>query len=385
MSALFPTYARWGIHPVKGQGAELVDASGTTYLDFVAGIAVCNLGHCHPKVNQALKDQVDKLWHVSNLFEIEQQEKVAKCLTDNSVADYAFFCNSGAEANEAAIKLARKATGKHKIVSFQKSFHGRTLGSMSATGQEKVHEGYGPLLPEFTYLPFNDEEALTKTMSEDVAAIMVEVIQGEGGVVPMTPSFARHIGSICEKYNCLLIIDEVQTGIGRTGTLFAYEQYNLVPDIITLAKGLGNGFPVGALLGQESLVDYFQPGSHGSTFGGNPLAMAAVNAVLEEVTNDSFLQSIKEKGEWLIKQLIELSNELDEIVEVRGMGLMIGIECKHEVGPMIASLREKHLLVLQAGPNVMRLLPPLIVKEEQLKQALQLISNVLKANATVVK
>ncbi|WP_100373535.1 acetylornithine transaminase [Bacillus sp. FJAT-45037] len=378
MSALFPTYARWEIEPIKGEGAVLIDRSGKEYLDFIAGIAVCNLGHCHPAVNEAVKEQVDKLWHVSNLFHIEAQEKVAKILTEHSVCDHAFFCNSGAEANEAAIKLARKATGKHKIISFQQSFHGRTLGSMSATGQKKVHEGFGPLLAEFSYLPFNDVEALKEAVTSDVAAIMVEVIQGEGGVKPMTDAFAYELQRLCDEYNCLLIVDEVQTGIGRTGTKFAYEHYGLSPDIITLAKGLGNGFPVGAMLGKKELAAYFQPGSHGSTFGGNPLAMAAVLAVLTEIFETNLLQDVQNKGDWFIKQLSQFANEVDEIIEVRGMGLMIGIECKHEVAPILSTLRNAGLLVLSAGPTVIRLLPPLIVSDHQLEKAFLMIKNVFE-------
>ncbi|MDV2885681.1 acetylornithine transaminase [Alkalihalophilus pseudofirmus] len=385
MSALFPTYARWQLEPVSGEGALLVDSSGVTYLDFVAGIAVCNLGHCHPKVNQAVKEQVESLWHVSNLFQIKQQEQAAKTLTDYSVLDKVFFCNSGAEANEAAIKLARKATGKHKILSFHQSFHGRTIGSMSATGQSKVHEGYGPLLSEFEYLPYNDENALSDAVDSEVAAIMVEVIQGEGGVTPMTQAFADKLKEVTELHGCLLIIDEVQTGIGRTGTLFAYEQYGLSPDIITAAKGLGNGFPVGAMLGKEHLTPYFQAGSHGSTFGGNPLAMAAVNAVLKEVVTENLLEDVTKKGKWVINELIDFSKKMDEIVEVRGKGLMIGIECKHEAAPLVAALREQKLLVLQAGPNVLRLLPPLVVTNEQLEQAVEAVKNVFKSSTLLTQ
>jgi acetylornithine aminotransferase len=377
MSALFPTYARWEIKPVKGIGTKLIDAAGKEYLDFIAGIAVCNLGHCHPKVNAAVKKQVEQLWHVSNLFKIEGQEKVAQLLVDNSVGDYVFFCNSGAEANEAAIKLARKSTGKHHIVSMKNSFHGRTLGSMAATGQDKIHQGFGPLLTEFTYIEMNNPTALEEAVTKDTAAIMVEVVQGEGGIRLMSEEFANALTATCEKYGCLLIIDEVQTGIGRTGTVFAYEQFDLSPDIITLAKGLGNGFPVGALIGKETLKEAFSPGSHGSTFGGNPLAMAAAEAVLTEVLNPTLLESVRTKGEWFKAELEKSLQSLPFVEEVRGKGLMLGIACQIEVAPIIEACRDKGLLVLPAGPKVLRMLPPFVVTEEELKTAVEIITNVL--------
>ncbi|WP_088103551.1 acetylornithine transaminase [Halalkalibacter urbisdiaboli] len=377
MSALFPTYAKWDVKALKGEGALLIDEHGKQYLDFVSGIAVCNLGHCHPKVNEALKAQVDTLWHASNLFHLEGQEQVAQLLTEQSVGDYVFFCNSGAEANEAAIKLARKATGKHKMVSLTNSFHGRTLGSMSATGQDKIHQGFGPLLSEFTYVPLNDSAALKEAVTEETAAVFVEVVQGEGGVRLMNQEYADALAALCKEMNCLLIIDEIQTGIGRTGTRFAHEQYQLSPDIITLAKGLGNGFPVGAVIGKAHLKSSFEAGSHGSTFGGNPLAMAAAKAVLDEVFQDSFLQDVKVKGQLFLTQLEEALKDCDLIEEVRGLGLMVGIECKEEVASLIQACREKGLLILQAGPKVIRILPPLIATKEQLQQAVDIIKEVM--------
>ncbi|MFC0557716.1 acetylornithine transaminase [Halalkalibacter alkalisediminis] len=379
MSALFPTYARWNIKPEKGIGSTLIDESGKEFLDFISGIAVCNLGHCHPKVTEAVKNQLDQLWHVSNLFQIKGQEKVAQLLVDHSVGDYVFFCNSGAEANEAAIKLARKSTGKHHIVSMKNSFHGRTLGSMAATGQDKIHQGFGPLLTEFTYIEMNNVNSLKEAVTEDTAAIMVEVIQGEGGIRLMTEDFAQALNVICEQYGCLLIIDEVQTGIGRTGTAFAYEQVGLDPDIITLAKGLGNGFPVGALIGKEVLKEAFNPGSHGSTFGGNPLAMAAAEAVLNEVFTESLLQSVQTKGQWFKAELENSLHSLPVVEEVRGKGLMMGIACNIEVAPIIEACREKGLLVLPAGPKVLRLLPPLVVTDQELKKATEILTDVLTA------
>ncbi|MCM3759858.1 acetylornithine transaminase [Alkalihalobacillus oceani] len=379
MSALFPTYARWDVTAEKGQGATLIDKEGNEYLDFIAGIAVCNLGHCHPKVNAALEKQLHSLWHVSNLFQIEGQERVAQLLVDHSVGDYVFFCNSGAEANEAAIKLARKATGKHHIVSMKQSFHGRTLGSMAATGQEKIHAGFGPLLTEFTYVTLNDEDELAQAVTEETAAIIVEVIQGEGGVLPMSKEYAEKLGQLCEQHQCLLIVDEVQTGIGRTGTAFAYEQLELSPDIITVAKGLGNGFPVGALIGKKELKEAFSPGSHGSTFGGNPLAMAAAEAVITEVFTSEFLADVQQKGAFFKHNLEQTLGSFSIVKEVRGNGLMLGVACHVEAAPIITECRERGLLVLPAGPNVVRLLPPLIVKQEELEKATGILAEAIAA------
>lgn len=369
MSALFPTYARWDVTPVEGNGAILVDDKGKEYLDFVSGIAVCNLGHCHPKVTKAVEEQLHKLWHVSNLFQIEKQEKVAKLITDHTVGDYVFFCNSGAEANEAAIKLARKATGRNEIVTLRQSFHGRTFATMTATGQEKVHQGFGPLLSGFTYVDLNDTAQLEQAVNEKTAAVMVEVIQGEGGVRLMDESYAEALKEVCATYDCLLIVDEIQTGIGRTGAAFAYEELGLSPDIITLAKGLGNGFPVGAVVGKKELKDAFSPGSHGSTFGGNLLAMAAAEAVLQEIFDPTFLKEVKEKGESFKRTLEQKLQNASIVKEIRGKGLLIGIECNVEVAPIITACRNEGLLVLQAGPNVVRILPPLTVTKEQIEKA----------------
>ncbi|KHF38418.1 acetylornithine transaminase [Halalkalibacter okhensis] len=378
MSALFPTYARWNITPVKGIGSKLIDADGKEYLDFISGIAVCNLGHCHPKVVSAVEEQMKKIWHVSNLFQIEGQEQVAKHLVDHSVGDYVFFCNSGAEANEAAIKLARKSTGKHHIVSLTNSFHGRTLGSMAATGQDKIHQGFGPLLTEFSYIEMNDTHALKNAVTDKTAAIMVEVIQGEGGIRLMSEEYAEALKAICDQFGCLLIIDEVQTGIGRTGTAFAYEQLALSPDIITVAKGLGNGFPVGALIGKEHLKEAFSPGSHGSTFGGNPLAMAAAQAVLTEVFNPKLLKSVQENGEWFKLELEQKLGKYSIVEEIRGKGLMLGVACQMEVAPIIKDCMEKGLLVLPAGPKVLRILPPLVATKNELERASEILVTVFQ-------
>ncbi|MED4164204.1 acetylornithine transaminase [Halalkalibacterium halodurans] len=377
MSHLFPTYAKWDVTITSGKGTKLYDNQGNEYLDFVSGIAVCNLGHCHPKVVAAVEEQLHSFWHVSNLFHIPIQENVAALLTEQSGMDAVFFCNSGAEANEAAIKLARKATGKHEIVTFTQSFHGRTLGTMSATGQDKIKTGFGPMLETFHHVPFNDIAALKQVVNEQTAAIVLEVIQGEGGVNLIDPEFAASVNHVCQEHGILLIVDEIQTGIGRTGTAFAFQQYELTPDIITVAKGLGNGFPVGAMLGKQHLIDAFSAGSHGSTFGGNPLAMAAAQAVLTEVFQPNFLQAVQEKGKQLLSGLNEALSGLEIVKEIRGNGLLVGIELQEEGAPFIKQLREKGLLVLNAGPNVIRLLPPLVVTSEELHEAVTQLKEVL--------
>lgn len=376
MSKLFPTYNRKKITFVKGQGSYLIDDQNNKYLDFLSGIAVCNLGHCHPTVANALHNQIDTLWHVSNLFTNEKQEKVAEVLLKNKQDGLVFFCNSGTEANEAAIKLARKYTGKSHIISFKQSFHGRTLGSMAATGQSKIHEGYGEMLRGFSYVPYNDLAALEAEVNEETGAIILEVIQGEGGVIVGEEDFFEGVEALCKKHELLLIVDEVQTGIGRTGTMFAYEQTPLNPDIITLAKGLGNGFPVGAVIGKKKLESTFSYGSHGSTFGGNYLAMTSAYETVKIINNDVFLSSVMEKGNYLIKNLTSLKETYPMIVEIRGKGLMIGIEVDHEVSQIIALFIKNGLIVGTAGPNIIRLLPPLNVTINELDEAFIKINQV---------
>jgi acetylornithine/N-succinyldiaminopimelate aminotransferase len=379
MDALFPTYARWDLTVESAEGAIIVDNKGKKYLDFVSGIAVCNLGHRHPKVMKAVEEQLQKYWHVSNLFKSDIQQEVAEKLVSNSELDAVFYCNSGAEANEAALKLARKYTQKSKVITFKQSFHGRTFGTMAATGQEKIHSGYGPLLQEFVYLPYNDCDALEREMDDQVAAVMVEVVQGEGGVVPGTEEFLKKIEALCAKHGSLFIIDEVQTGIGRTGKAFAHQHYNLTPDIITLAKGLGSGLPVGAMLGKKKLKEAFGPGSHGSTFGGNPISLAAAKATLSVIFQDEFLAEVEKKGAYLQDELTAALADHDLVSEIRGSGLMVGIACKEEVAASITSLRENGLLTLPAGPNVIRLLPPLTITYEEIDEAVKLIKETLVA------
>ncbi|MDM5156321.1 acetylornithine transaminase [Bacillus sp. DX1.1] len=377
-SHIFPTYGRRGIEIVKGNGTKVMDGNGKQYLDFTSGIAVCNLGHCHPKVVEATTKQLQEIWHISNLFPHTVQEEVARLLTEERELGYVFFCNSGAEANEAALKLARKYTGKSLVLTFQQSFHGRTFGTMSATGQTKIQEGFGPLLPSFSHVPFNDIEALREAMNEEVAALMVEIVQGEGGVLPAELAFLQEIEQLCKQYGALYIVDEVQTGMARTGTMFAYEQTGTSPDIVTVAKALGNGIPVGAMLGGKELVTAFTTGTHGSTFGGNFIAMAAAKEVLQIIKKPSFLQEVKEKGEYLLQKIKMELQDVEWITEVRGKGLMIGIVCTCDVTPIIEQLEKEGLLVLQAGANVLRILPPLIVTNEEMDEAVHIMKRVAR-------
>ncbi|WP_273122588.1 acetylornithine transaminase [Bacillus weihaiensis] len=375
MSYQFPTYARWNVTVKEAKGSWVIDEHNQKYLDFVSGIAVCNLGHADEDVLTSIQDQLGKYWHMSNLFHQPIQEEVAKKLVESSDGDAVFFCNSGAEANEAAIKLARKFTGKTKIVTFYQSFHGRTFATMSATGQEKIQQGFGPLLETFEYLPYNDVQQLDH-LKDDVAAIMLEVVQGEGGVVPATEDFISKVKETCEKLGALLIIDEVQTGIGRTGKPFAYQHYNLAPDIITSAKGLGSGLPIGAMIGKKHLVETFGPGSHGSTFGGNPISMAAAKATLAKIFEEEFLKEVEKKSHYFIEKLNNVIGTHFLVEEVRGKGLLLGISCKEEIGEIIQQLREEQLLTLPAGPNVIRLLPPLTVTYEEMDVAIEKINQV---------
>ncbi|MBC1796639.1 acetylornithine transaminase [Listeria booriae] len=373
MSNLFPTYAKFPIEIVEGKGTVVKDANGKEYLDFTSGIAVCNLGHCNEAVLAAVQQQLTQIWHTSNLFESSIQEQVADKLTAGSKRAV-FFCNSGAEANEAALKLAKKHTGCDEIITFQQSFHGRTIATMTATGQGKIHDGFGALLPGFTYLPYNDLEALEQTISEQTAAVMLEIIQGEGGVIPATTEFLQGASALCAKYGALLIIDEVQTGMGRTGKRFAFEHAGIEPDIFTLAKGLGNGLPVGAMIGKAELAESFGPGVHGSTFGGNKIAMAAADVVIDHIFEEAFLAEVAEKGAYFQALLAE---QLPGVV-IRGKGLMFGIELETEAVEVVKSLQEAGVLTLTAGPNVLRILPPLTVTKTELEQVAEKLAVVLK-------
>ncbi len=377
MSSLLPVYKKWGITPVKAKGAWLTAADGKEYLDFTSGIGVVNLGHGHEEVMEEVQAQLAKFWHTSNLFQLPIQEEVASQLALLSGLDKVFFCNSGAEANEAALKLARRATGKTTIITCRQSFHGRTFAAMAATGQSSIHTGFGPVLEGFSYLPFNDLAAFEKEMDESTAAVLVEVIQGEGGVIPGTESFLAGLTKLCQKHDALLIIDEVQTGNGRIGYPFAYLKYEHVkPDIVTTAKGLGNGLPIGAVMARKGLDQAFSAGVHGSTFGGNPISLAASKAVVAKMADEAFLAEVREKSAWFTAELKKLAERTSVIKEVRGDGFMIGLEMQTDSAPYIMSLQEKNLLVLTAGANVVRLLPPLTVTKEELSIALEKISEV---------
>ena len=374
MTKLFSNYKRAAIDFASAQGNYLTDTTGNTYLDFSSGIGVTNLGY-HPHVNQALTDQVGKILHQPNLYHNQLQEDVARLLIGDK--DYlAFFCNSGAEANEAAIKIARKASGKQEIITFQNSFHGRTFGSMSATGQDKIKQGFGEGVPHFSYAIFNDIDSVKALASDETAAIMLELVQGESGVQPADKAFVKALADFCKEAGIYLIVDEVQTGLGRTGKLYAYEHYDIEPDIFTLAKGLANGVPVGAMLAKSSLGEAFSYGSHGSTFGGNKLAMAAAKATLEVMLVPGFLDTALENGNQLQAKLQAALSDKETVTTVRGLGYMIGIETTGNLGELVQSARDKGLIVLTAGTNVIRLLPPITLSDAEIEKGVALLSEI---------
>jgi acetylornithine/N-succinyldiaminopimelate aminotransferase len=377
MSHLFPTYQRWEIEPEKAAGTILYGKDGQQYLDFTSGIGVCNLGHRPEAVELAVKKQLELFWHVSNLFPQSIQEAAAKKLAEESGLDCVFFANSGAEANEAAIKLARKATGRKKIITFQQSFHGRTFAGMAATGQEKIKQGFGSMLETFIHLPFNDLESLKAEIDKDTAAVMLEIIQGEGGIHVVTTGFIKEAEKLCAENGVLLIIDEIQTGIGRTGKPFAFQHFGIEPDIITVAKGLGNGFPIGAAIGKAELAEFFGPGSHGSTFGGNPISTAAAKAVMDIIFKEEFLKEASAKGKSLFELLHKSVGGMEIVKEIRGLGLMAGIELAVSAQPILAELRKSGLIALPAGEKVVRLLPPLNVTTEEIVKAVFLMKETL--------
>lgn len=374
MTKLFQNYKRESIEFIKAADNYLVDKEGNFYLDFSSGIGVTNLGF-HKQVKQAVSEQLEAIWHSPNLYQNSLQEKVADLLIGDE--DYlAFFCNSGAESNEAAIKLARKFSGKSDIITFKQSFHGRTFGAMSATGQEKIQLGFGPLVEGFHYAIYNDLESVKQLVTENTAAVMLELVQGEGGVIPAEKDFVAELAHYCKEQGLLLIVDEVQTGIGRTGTLFAYQQYGISPDIITLAKGLANGLPVGAMLGKSALGTAFTYGSHGTTFGGNKLVLSSSKAVLEILTED-FLAKVRVKASYLQDQLAKQLGDLPTVVAIRGLGLMLGIQVTGDLGTIVTQARKNGLIVLTAGSDVIRLLPPLTITEEEIERAVSILAECL--------
>ena len=374
MTYLFENYKRAPIEFVKAEGSYLIDSEGKAYLDFSSGIGVTNLGF-HPQVQQALIQQAGRIWHSPNLYLSSLQEQVAQELAGSY--DYlAFFCNSGAEANEAAIKLARKATGKQGIITFQQSFHGRTFGAMAATGQDKIKEGFGDGVPHFSYAVYNDLASVEDLVNQDTAAVMLELVQGESGVRPAEAAFVKDLADFCQREGILLIVDEVQTGMGRTGRLYSFEHYGIIPDIVTLAKGLANGLPAGALLGKSSLASALGPGSHGSTFGGNKLAMAAALETLQIMKETGFMEEVRSKSAILLEQLQFAFQVHPKISAVRGLGMMIGIETSASLSKIVEAARQKGLIILTAGENVIRLLPPLTINREEIQQGIAILKEV---------
>lgn len=374
MTYLFENYKRAPIEFVKAEDSYLIDNEGKAYLDFSSGIGVTNLGF-HPQVQQALIQQAGRIWHSPNLYLSSLQEQVAQELAGSY--DYlAFFCNSGAEANEAAIKLARKATGKQGIITFEQSFHGRTFGAMAATGQDKIKEGFGDGVPHFSYAVYNDLVSVEDLVNQDTAAVMLELVQGESGVRPAEAIFVKNLADFCQQEGILLIVDEVQTGMGRTGQLYSFEYYGIIPDIVTLAKGLANGLPAGALLGKSSLAPAFGPGSHGSTFGGNKLAMAAALETLHIMKGAGFMEKVRSKSAILMEQLQLAFQDHPKISAVRGLGMMIGIETSASLSKLVEAARQKGLIILTAGENVIRLLPPLTISREEIQQGIAILKEV---------
>ncbi len=377
VTPVMPTYARAELVFERGEGAYLYSADGEAYLDFASGIAVTALGHAHPHLVKALSDQAGKLWHTSNLFRIDGQERLAARLVANTFADTVFFGNSGAEAVECALKMARKyhdETGnpdRYRVIAFEGSFHGRTLATLAAAGQEKNLAGFGPAMDGFDHVPTEDLDALKSAITDETAAIIIEPVQGEGGIRPVSESFLRAIRDLADEHGLLVIYDEIQCGMGRTGKLFAYEWSGQAPDIMAVAKGIGGGFPMGACLATERAAVGMTAGSHGSTFGGNPLAMAVGNAMLDVQLEDGFFDRVVAVSNHLRQQLAMIADKFGDVVEeVRGTGLMLGLKCKVPNGDMIAALRDQNMLAVGAGDNVVRLLPPLIIDESHVGDAI---------------
>ncbi len=376
-SPFLGTYARADVAFEKGEGAWLVARNGERYLDFGGGIAVNALGHAHPHLVEALVEQARKVWHVSNLYQIPEGERLAQRLVESTFADRVFFCNSGAEANEAAIKMARRYHAmkgqpeRFRVLTFEGAFHGRTLATIAAGGQKKYLEGFGPKVEGFDQVPFGDHDAMRAAITPETAAILVEPIQGEGGIRPVPHQCLRGLRQLCDETGMLLIFDEVQTGVGRTGKLFAYEWSGIAPDIMSVAKGIGGGFPMGACLATENAASGITTGSHGTTFGGNPLAMAVGNAVLDVVLEPAFLDHVRRMGLLFRQRLAELKDRHPAVIaEIRGEGLILGIKTHVPNTDFAAAVREARMLTIPAGDNVVRLLPPLIVGEAEVGEAM---------------
>jgi predicted acetylornithine/succinylornithine family transaminase len=378
------TYTRFPIVITKGEGCWLWDLNGHRYLDFLSGIAVCGLGHGHPNVVEALTAQAKKLLHVSNLFYTEPQIKAAEMLVEHSFGDKVFFCNSGAEANEAAIKLARRYSwkkygeGRSTIIAMENSFHGRTMATLSATGQPKFHEGFAPLHPGFVHVPFNDMNALQKHIDKKTCAVMIELIQAEGGVYVANKEYIKKARDITKKQDVLLIFDEVQTGMGRTGKFFAYEHYGVEPDVMSLAKALGNGFPVGAMVAKDAVMRAFEPGTHASTFGGNPMAASAVIATINTLLEENVIKNCTEVGKYLYNGLTALKKKFPFVVDIRGMGLIWGIEVTVNGDEIVKEFLKEGVILNCTKGKILRLAPPLVVKKEEVDIFLEMASRIFE-------
>lgn len=375
------TYGRFPLVLEHGEGVYLYDEKGKKYLDMYAGIAVNALGYAHPTLTAALQEQVEKMMHVSNYYYTKNLIEASKLLVENSPFDKVFFCNSGAEANEGALKLAKKygklkSEDKVQIIAMKKSFHGRTHGALAVTGQEKYQKSFMPLIPNVSYADYNDIDSLKAIMSDKTCAVILEVIQGEGGIIPGDPAYLQAVEALCKAHDALLIVDEVQTGIGRTGTIFAFEQFGINPDIVTMAKGLGAGVPIGAMA-CTSKADVLVPGDHASTFGGNPLVTAAAKVVLKELTVNHLLDHVKEVGAYLKGELLKLQKEFDCIKEVRGLGMMLGMELTLPALEVEKKCMDKGMLVVGAGEKVVRFVPPLIIEKAHVDEAIAILKSVL--------
>lgn len=377
------TYKRFPIVITKGKGCHLWDATGKQYTDFVSGIAVCNLGHAHPRISKALAKQADTLLHVSNLYYTEPQVQLASWLTQNSFADRVFFCNSGAEANEAAIKLARKyfkdkgERERYRIVSMEQSFHGRTMATLSATGQDKIKKGFEPILEGFDHVPFNDMDALHNKIGPQTCAVLIEPIQGEGGVRCPDDEYLKAVRRVCDETGMLLIFDEIQTGMGRTGKLFAYEHFGIEPDIMTLAKALGNGLPIGAMLAKEAVADAFGPGAHASTFGGTPIITAASLEVVKVLSEENIIAHCSNIGAYFEERLLWLKNRHESIVDVRGKGLLVGMKLEIEGAPIVDACLEKGFLINCIQENILRFIPPLTIEKNHIDALVACLDEIL--------
>ena len=380
---IFQTYSRYPVTLVRGKGTKVWDERGKEYLDFLSGIAVCNLGHCHPAVVRAAQEQLKKLIHVSNFFYTEPQAELARLLTANSFSDRVFFCNSGAEANESALKLARKFSlrqgnqSRYEVITMHYSFHGRTFATLSATAQKKFHTGFEPLLPGFHHVPFNDIGALKKAVNKNTCAVLLEPIQGEGGVNCPDADYLKKVRTVCDEHGLLLIFDEVQVGMGRTGKLFAYQHYGVEPDIMTLAKALAGGLPAGAMLAKKNVAESFSPGSHASTFGGNPVCMAAGVAVMQTLLQDRVLENCCSMGAYFMHGLESLKQRFPSIIKaVRGKGLIIGMELTIEGKEIVSTCLKQGIIINCTLDKILRFLPPLIVKKQEIDRCLEMLESI---------